>query len=742
MRWRFPLGLLFLVVMFLPAVNALDLWGCCVPPVGVCFAGSGAFSDEDAFRSACTQVGGQIRQSGILATCEPLTRGPPETAVCEQGCCCAGSSVFDSPTINSDEELLRSTRAECSLAGSGYSFATLPSGSSCVAVCGGSGPTTSEPQGNITVLGYIKNATNDARLSGATVYVVAPGGQISTTSADDGSYTLEGLAQGSTRIFASHPSCRPGQTAPLLLSQNTAVNISLDCTRQVCEASTPAVSGIALMRGTDKISFTADLPSSCQSLVHFEPTRCDKDFANCVALPPSVSPAIIDSGLHNGTTYCYRVTARFTGGIATQSPAVSTACIKTGDFECMTRPGDASPLWCGKSGTPKRSAILHCNDNNEIDATLCEGSTVCSSQGETPACVVPPPCDRCNGLLGFFADLSLLIAPEGIDGREITCDQAEEEGICYVDRALEGKPLLIDAYAMCLAMDSCSQYRNPDSCQQNVCGISGGSSACSWSVVNEELGMGVCIGDSAPVCERCDDLFGFCNQQVCESISQSCYFDDEKNGLAKTRGCLSRENMACRYYDTQDDCIGDGGNAVFDIGRDQNGTLVSGSNARTTSSDDLFSFGACSWFEEKNRCIKDADRSLSAQQEDDCFENNRYRNDPECYIDSTPPTTTVFLTDPPIYSRSSIQSLSFRVTDDRSPLSLIKTLVCFAPVGSSCYPSKTLAEITSIPSSGAYKMRFFSIDANGNFETIKEADITLQDSSAPILESIVIEEVG
>lgn len=715
-----------LALLLLPMAAALEQWGCCVPASGACFPGSGVYNTSAAFQSACTAAGGTIQGAGQQSTCAPLivTGG-----VCEMGCCCAGDEVQDSPTINSDESLLGATRYECSLQ-QGYTFRSKGA-ATCVSVCGGS--TAPQVTGNYTITGIIKNATSNAPLAGATVYIPVPGGERTAAADAAGRYTLQGVPAITARIFASHPACRPSQTAPITFrSSLEGVNITLDCTQRACEHAKPAIGQLALVQGTDRATFNVLLDDRCGDLVHFEPLRCDAQFENCRALLPSTSPSIMDRGLENGTTYCYMVRARFTAGV-TQSDNTTASCITTGDAACMMRQPNAPATWCGESAG--KSSILRCDEKNKLKPTPCEGTSICTMHGGEAACGVPPPCDRCNGLLGLFASAEWTI---GHESRTITCEQARELGLCYEDRTRNGRPLMIDAYAACMSVSECGQYRNQGSCEQNVCGV---ADACRWQTVNEELGIGLCVGTGAPACERCSDLLGYCNRDACLGISDQCYFDEDANGMDRAKGCVSRQHMACRYYDTRQDCIGDGGNAEYNIQLDTAGRRVGGDNGRASSSQDAFRIGACTWIDEKNHCIKDADRNLSALKEDDCYENGRFRSDPGCYEDSTPPNTTFFLASPPVYSRSAVQTLPYTVTDDRSPPQLIRTYVCLQREGEApCYPNMTLGKLPALPPAGSYRLRFYSIDASQNSEVIKDVPIRLEDSANAALERVEIRE--
>ena len=711
---RYPLLIVSLLALaFAPAVMAVgEPWGCCVPDAGSCFDGS-AYQSSGAFASACVAASGSVLGEGLAATCGAYEQW-------DLGCCCAGEDVFGSPAINSDEDILRTTRAACSAkTGGTWSFSIPQGGDTCVQTCGGE--TGTGTGGAFSVSGSAINATSGQPLADAGVFIPVPAGDISDTTGTDGAFTLTDVPAMSTRVFAVHPSCRPAQSQVILVDRDiTDLAIAIDCTAQACQHQTPAITAPALVRGTDEVQFTASVQDTCRDLVQFEPQRCSSQYQDCVALPPQASPAIRDDGLQPQTTYCYKVLARFAGGSVTESPA--NACVTTGEAACMDREPDDPPQWCGKAGDT--DAILSCTEQNRLQPQPCTGSTVCSSASGTPRCVEPPACSLCNGLAGLFSFLDLEIV-DGLFTR--ACSET-----CVLDRQVAGNPTLVDAYSACTAYSSCTQYRSRAACETDRCGV-GGDDPCAWTEVSAELGVGACANGDRPACDQCDDLFGACSRSLCEAIGPDCYYDVERNGLAEGLGCLSAEQMSCRRYDIAADCSG-GVDAAFDIERDDAGAYAGGTNARVTQSQDRLGIGSCDWI--GDRCIKDADEFID-DGEDDCIENGRFYDDPACLADATPPVTTFYLSDPPIYSRAAVRTLPLAVRDDASPVDLIRTFVCIGEA--SCVPLDTLGTLT-LPEEGQHTLRFFSIDASGNHEEVQGMPIIIKDTHEPALEDVVLEE--
>lgn len=720
MRW----SIIALVILFVaPAALATPgLWGCCIPPMNGCFDGR-AYGSEAAFRAACEQAGTEEYQAhvsgaGTQATCTSFGE-------CTSGCCCATADVFDAPTINSNERLLNLTNAACSIK-SDFEFKTRITGKTCVETCGGTPqPTQQGPAGTVTISGTVKNASGGNPLAGAQVFIPVPNSQLTTTSGADGTFTLSNVPKINTYVFSVHPSCQPGQIGPYLLDRDkTGIELKLTCERNGCKHIRPTFSEKpAVVRGLAQVKFTMKTEDPCQDIVQYEPLRCDGDFANCIALAPQETPTITDSGVLANSSYCYIVRTRFEDGTFNETEHRTDACLETGAAECMT--GQTAPQWCGtQSG---KQAILSCDETNALTAQLCDTGKMCSTQGGSAQCTVIPPCDKCNGLLGLFAKLfESLELPNGLF--TTTCSEA-----CNYDSSIGGKPLLVNAYSSCVGISSCTQYTSKEACTADVCKRTN----CTWTNINTELGLGICVSKEKPPCSSCNSLFGYCNAELCSAISSSCYFDAERNGLAGTKGCIGKDEMACRFYDTKDVCVGTGQNAKFDIvktGTGNDSTRTGGTNALTQPSKDQIKLGVCSWNNVNGICYKDAD--MSAGKDDDCIESGRYFQDQKCVTDRTPPVTQFFLANPAVYPVSALRSLPFRVSDDQSPVDLIKTYVCF---GQGCYPKDTFSSV-EIPTSGVRVLRYYSEDANGNLEQVKEVTLDVRNTGVPVIKTVKIEE--
>ncbi|MDD9953878.1 MAG: hypothetical protein OXR66_06095 [Candidatus Woesearchaeota archaeon] len=696
MRW------LLLILLVVPIATALEPYGCCIPPHGSCFDGS-AFTSETDFQNACTQADGAISGAGQRVSCSSYTQ-------CQQGCCCAGSTIFDSPTINNNEELLQTSQNECSVK-NGYTFRAQQG--SCVETCGGTTVVLPPDEQTYTVSGVVVNSSDTTPLSGVGVYVPLIGGDLSDITDGSGRFSITNVPQMRTRVFAIHPACRPGQSTPIIVDENKdGVEIALTCEEQGCQPAAPTFTvQPTVQRGTTAVAFTVDLTDTCQNFVQYEPVRCIGDFCN--NLPPTTTSAIVDPVVQPETEYCYIVRARFGSGATTET---SKVCVTTGHELCMN---NQEPAWCGSF--EGNAAVLRCDEQNQLNPTVCDAWSVCMDRG-TPACERVPQCETCNGLMGLFAKYNPSISLDGVGTSPCS-------SVCSEDSKLAGKTLMCDAFSSCAGVSDCAQYMTQGACERDTCEIT----QCDWRTVNEELGSGVCVGAKAP-CDQCDDLFGYCNRDVCSAISNDCYYDGDENGLSEAKGCIHKDDMACRYYDTEEHCT-NGVQAVYDI-RYENGERR-GTNARTIASRDLYDIGACTWVTSMNKCIKDADNKRDAQQEDDCYENNYVFTDPTCFADSTPPETTFYLSPAP-YPRIDLRTIPYAVSDDATPLDLIRTYVC---LGANCNPDAPLSSLT-LEGAGSHVLRYYSIDASENAEVIKEATITVVDTHQPAIASVAIKEVG
>ncbi|MBR9700595.1 carboxypeptidase regulatory-like domain-containing protein [Candidatus Woesearchaeota archaeon] len=728
-RW---VAIVFFLLVVVNGAAAVD-WGCCVPTIGECFNGD-VFSSKSDFETACAFEGGSISGPGILSSCDAVIE-------CTMGCCCPNDDVSNAGAIRNDEDRLWLTQISCQTQDAqdpqgSYQFRAIES--SCVETCGGT--VIPPPHGSHTVEGYVYDL-DGAPVDGAEVEIPVPGGSISTFSEPDGFFRLEGVPEINGRIIVSRDGCYPTQSAPIFFDRDyleindEAVELVIQCGDSGCVREPPVIAEIGLVQGQKAVEITVEHNDICQDFIQFVPNRCDETGQNCNPLPYTVSPAILDDGtdLVEGETYCYIIRALFALGDAEDS---ASQCITLGSDECTDKPAGS---WCGVADSGE-AAILSCDESNILQEELCQNGEICSEAGGAPVCIPSPICEMCNGLLGLYAQLANLPPffkiPIGDSDLGTTCAEAEINNLCYVDAKVEGRAVTIDGYSSCLGVGSCSDYARLDTCEANPCLV---DDQCTWHEINEELGQGICRGNAqAAECDECDDIYGYCNRNLCESISPTeCYFDELENNLVNTMGCVHRTDMACRYYDTEFDCNGgsEGQDAIFNVQYDSE-NVRSGSHIRTTSSKDIMRLGTCTWISEYSRCIKDAD--MQNNNEDDCIENDQFYFNPLCVQDDTPPLTTFFLVNPPIYGRHQARTLPYKVVDDMTAVDDINTYVCYAKASDpSCYPRDTLSTV-DLPDNGNYKLYYYSEDLNSNLEPVKSVDIRFTDYGTTALESIDI----
>ncbi|NJL43812.1 MAG: hypothetical protein HC945_00590, partial [Nitrosarchaeum sp.] len=256
-------------------------------------------------------------------------------------------------------------------------------------------------------------------------------------------------------------------------------------------------------------------------------------------------------------------------------------------------------------------------------------------------------------------------------------------------------------------------------------------------------------------------LFGTCNEALCQSLGD-CYYDDMPNGIIPFQSaCIHRRDMACRYYDTQHDCVGEGTGVNVDIIYTPEGLPIGGTHSILEESQDLFrtqgyqeGFGNCQWIENAGtpRCLKNSDDHYGTpfNPQDDCEESGYALSPayyPACLRDDQPPTTTLLLKQHEPYGLQELTGLPYYVSDNLYSASHIKTAICLAPQGDSCYPNILIRDSGNLLSGidldpgeeGTYELYYSSKDPSGNYEPIKHARISIQDLSYPYLIRVIVE---
>lgn len=411
-------------------------------------------------------------------------------------------------------------------------------------------------------------------------------------------------------------------------------------------------------------------------------------------------------------------------------------------------------------------------------------------------------------------------------------------GQCFKDES----KTLFSFYDECQTVTTCYDYNSKGTCQQDPCfkftnvttdnkGVIEliNSHGCEWidldssdsknPIYGEELGLGICrpVDELKQDCELCDtdSPLGFCGKDMC-AIYGNCYQKAELSTADKafpirTRigpdpdedqmpACLSIAEMSCALYDTLKECQGDENtvpivDVLYSESAIENGIednimphdRLAGTNKQSDASDDLFNFGDCEWNYKSNTCFKNSNNFASLYDpEDDCIDQSRAS--PNCFKDTEPPKTTIFLKKPLdeetvlVYGSGELLDIKFGVEDDNTIPEEIETYVSFlrqdcidkkyvpcltdeqtkclssnSPIeditkayADDCYiyPQHTLEDFEKygFPSNmlnavgGVHTVLFFSEDKARNLEIIKSEQINI-DNSNPVVEIINVDKI-
>ena len=542
-----------------------------------------------------------------------------------------------------------------------------------------------------------------------------------------------------------------------------ATNAFTSCTAGSCMPVAPTITA-SLVRASPNAKLTVTYGADCGKYAKTTVQRENAETgATDVTEKTTKDPEIIVGPLESQKEYCFTVSIQHGSGLPTVTS--NEVCKMTGDTECMIAGGPGS--WCNHDP----QAIVTCDEETNVaSADNCDTGMICRRTAPgTHACVPRLPCEQCNGIFGILASLGLRI-PFG--GELAFCSRTDIQSYCFSDRT----PTIVDAYASCGDVTSCEKYRSEDACEDDPCALEQG---CAWRAVDEytELGMGICVPTSKPVsCGGCETAFGTCTRELCEAIGKKdsgpsdCYWDGVANDvvgeddLPLAGRCLNKEEMACRYYDGQDDCEGV---AAAQQAAELDVLYVrrSGVNVRTGTtnkilkpSNDLYSFQVCRWkpvslADGGGICYRDADGDSknAADPRDDCNERGYLTSTgmpmiEECWSDAEPPVTSL-LAPAGVVGTHEIQSIDYAVSDNLWPATSITTWFCIeakdAPTP--CYPGKrtlnaavTGAAGLDIGEQGAFKIRYYSEDPAGNLEVVKERTLTIINLGYPIATDLQI----
>lgn len=484
---------------------------------------------------------------------------------------------------------------------------------------------------------------------------------------------------------------------------------------------------------------------------------------------------VLKNYLKPDTSYCYNVCSiradtneevcAFAG--TAQDPL---ACFLSGDAYCQAphKPGLTCALVANQY-QPSGCALNNqgrTNNRLTIGVETCNATETCIHTPYDPnapfdptkkgaACVTQQECQTCNGPFDVYSSFPLdVIIDEELHACQDFLFNPETPqnvpkpgdnyiGMCFVDSSPDA---YYTRYDSCQEISTCYDYKTQSACEQDACfaftTVSGSSATngCEWKSYNAETGIGVCRPKETQNqdCLRCDtdSAIGYCDQTMC-GLYGDCFYKttiqhdtvDQYNYLKKDEAyslefntnrewflpsCLPQETIGCFYYDTQEQCVGQSGNAQVQVLYDAQGNRIAGSNARSSTSSDILGLGVCAWYETTtgvSGCYKNADNYLSTDQKkyltdasgknpDDCYYDDGFTKPTtkeylDCVSDSTPPQTTLFLRDPvqedeyystiartylPVYGKNQLADLLFTPTDDTWSSSRLQTYMAVVPL--------------------------------------------------------------
>lgn len=756
------LCILLLLLCTLPVAHAATcIWE--LPSDYYCESSDGYDAGESgqSFYEYCTAPG-----SGGQYTNDDIDERPE----CRSVCCC-NTDYPDDPISDSpiSEQKCIDVRND---AGPHISYTDPVEGEACSVTCGGTGDPGGPPiADSFTVSGTVTKAgvMPPELLDGVKVTYNDNGPHTVFTNAQ-GSFTFENVSRGKHTFRATRPDCNPSQPTERDVQSNIFdLDFQLDCTPGGCTAQPVSDAETTVTPGQKRVrvDWTGD---DCTNLQGYIVERCTPQRCTVLDFVPVFQNYYVDRAIEADTQYCYHIIAsdRHAGWVRpTTGPDSASAshCTPPMSEYCLTHnvtepqcfnnnealhpivfiDGEAVPIQNPYTGT----AV--CTEKNiALVEEQCEMvppnryTEFCADIDGTPSCQSMDICEECNTLLGYYLDLDARIPDGGVCRAMSGCLLTSEEH----DRVHS-----TDVYTSCGEIGSCYDYTTSGSCQENPCSLGGGT--CTWTPLPgmEELGFGVC----APVegdgdCRRCEDVFGFCNATLCEKMGPNCLYNQRtleeepsKEVEIGEYACISKEEMACRFYDTYEQCVGDGPlradiDVAYSVPDSIEGVRVNGSHEIRTPSDDALGFGVCSWVEDGGYCIKDANRrqlNVSGRVEDDCYE---LQEGPAiqkgCFKDIEAPRTIVPFTNDTFVEFGEYMAANISVYDNLYTLDEQDARFCIQRLRDDmrpCYPNMTYPP-TPVPSENdTYRLYYYAADPAGNLETIKHTDLNMYEPSTAVL---------
>ena len=721
------------IIIFLAQPTLADTVVCCVDLTeGTCTEG---MSSDDL----CPEP--------IDGFCSVAKTPPPEEqSLCRDGCCCAGAGVSNPGDWNSDSENTVQTLAQCTATGTdhpgSFNWDANPDGLDCAVVCEGT-VDPGDPDLETVTITVIVQDEEGAPAPDVTIRVL---GQIKQTN-NEGRTTFTVLeGDNPITVRADKDSCADStQVTP---DQNREVELQLDCEQTSCTVDDLPTITRELIRGTNNISLTMTAGPGCPfeeyNVLVFEKNPEGDLVPVSGGPPPTTAHTATHTNVEPETEYCYRVRAVYTG---TTKESQEPTCVTTGVLECML---NEDARWCEQRDYNDPESVakkLRCDENNQLIQEECDSpDEMCALADGIPVCVERAQCERCNGLFGLLSNLAHKINIPAIGGSFWDCSSQQVAPYCYEDKA----PYVTDKYKERARVTSCEDYQSRAACENN----NNLPEECSWKDINNiegsaELNLGVCqpTNEETPIrCDACNDLYGGCSQDLCTEIGirnnnpSECYFDELRNNLVNALGCIQEEQVACRFYDNEQDCTGGVSDGV---------RINTITHEVTNPSSDVFSIGVCRWNDNAGFCYKDADGRADVadvQHVDDCEGRVLASGSADdCYRDATPPTTALNKPTTPIRASAIGSVIHVSVSDNQYSPQYINTYFCI-DFDNTCYPTheslvQATAEIINDITIGEDEqvyLRYYSQDYARNLEEVQSETIQLLNTGEALVESITI----
>jgi hypothetical protein len=719
---------------------------------GICGAGQ-SFSD-----CCTTKLGGSYY----------INTAPAE---CQQVCCCTegGNTAYENTPIS---------LKRCQTYGN-YSIASAVPDCTATTACGGGGPGGQGKTYNVTGKVYDLETGVAKSLESARVEYPVGSRLVTFYTDSDGAFTLANVPAGTITFKASKLGCGEQQSTRDITGTITDLNFNLNCATGNCAASAVNDTKAVPVAGQPKVTVSWT-PSTCTNIQGYALYRCEGTADSCTGDVP-VGFALKEEGTFTDTItpipqswpqstgFCYKVKAiNSTGGEIDQAlpPGSQAHCIlpmnptclsgNSGGSQCYNQDTTLQPI--DTTGKPIMSftGSAHCDATNRIQIDQnCSGGTFCYyNSADMPGCRAPTDCEKCNGLFGFFVDLGAKVTGGA------SCSQLAG---CVLDNA----GYATDTFRSCGEISSCYDYHTKGACETGTttdkCHTSPGG--CKWNDVAgfTEIGKGICVPKSAaapPGCQKCNDVFGKCDATLCAAMGPTCYYTQLSAAAldVEPEGCIDKSEMACRFYNNQQDCTG-GKDVKVDVTYDEPSSSTSNRIAGThsvTPSNDKLGLGKCAWVsaltsQGNGYCVKNANGRLAPipwldnKIEDDCFETEGVSFPAGigllgCLRDITPPVTTLPFAPGSYIDADRLRQTKPIVSDDTFPPSELSTRFCLVLSGGSCYPDKRIENL--VPDQlgvGSYTLYYYSEDPAGNLEPMKSMNLNIdQDSNAHLVEATLM----